>query len=138
MRTVALVLTLLMLMALGACGGEEAGGDEPDITVLDVPATTLEAIAEGQQDGVGMVPVEGAAVKSAEHEDVYFVAMRFSATGIDDQVGVWALDDLETPGMCLSVDGTAVEFTDWGDGGATDAALSMDDPGAVEAKAALD
>jgi hypothetical protein len=40
-------------------------------------------------------------------------------------------------GLIFSVNGFATEFSDWGDGGATDAALSMSDDGGSEAEACV-
>lgn len=77
-----------------------------------------------------------AAVKSNDLNEVYFVAVEFSGTGMDPQIGVWATNDLNA-GTIMSVDGTARAFTDWLDGATTDAKLSMRDDGATEAKDAL-
>jgi hypothetical protein len=63
------------------------------------------------------------------------IAVRFSATGVPEQVGVWAKNgDLAEPGVILSVDGFAKQFTDWSDGAKTDAELRQSDDGVSEAR----
>jgi hypothetical protein len=105
--------------------------------VRPVDQALLDAIASGEEEGVGMVPVRGAAVRSADYEKVYFVAMEFSATGIENQVGLWATNDLGADGLIFAVDGTAKAFTSWGHGDQTDANMTIFSDGAQEATAAL-
>jgi hypothetical protein len=143
------------VLAFVACGGDDddddsaaesttgtdttattsAGSDED---CLPVPQTVMDAIASSEEQGVGMVPVEAAAWKSPDFEDVTFIAMRFSATGIEDQVGVWAMNNFDTGiGVTLAVDGTAQQFTVLPDADTTDAAIAVNDPGVDEAKDCL-
>ena len=85
-----------------------------------------------------MKPVRGVAVKSEDFSNVYMVAMEFSATGIENQVGVWATNSLTASGgTMMAVDGTAKEFTVWPDADQTDAAITSSDDGVAEARAAL-
>jgi hypothetical protein len=131
---VSLALACAAVVVAGGCGG--SGGD-PSARAEPASAALLTAIASRQQDGVGMVPVRGVVVRSGDFDKVYFVAMEFTATGIDHQVGVWATNDPSGAGTIFSIDGTALSFTDWGDGGTTDAGMSMNDDGAQEALDAL-
>ena len=135
LRPLAALCVVLAFLLPVACGSSSSS----DRAVAASPGV-LEAIAAGAQDGTGMKPLRGMVVKSNDFENVYFVAVEFSAAGIDNQVGVWATNNPDWPegnGVIYSVDGFAQEFTDWGNGGATDANLSMSDDGAEEAKAAL-
>lgn len=84
-----------------------------------------------------MKPVRGMVVKSSDFENVYFVAVEFSATGVENQIGVWATNSPDGTGSIFSVDGMAQEFTDWGSGDGTDVNTTISDDGAEEAKAAL-
>ena len=105
---------------------------------LSVPVELLDAIASGEESGVGMEPIRGIAVKSGDFSNVYMVAMEFSATGIKNQVGVWATNSLSAGGgIIMAVDGTAKAFTVWPDADQTDAQITISDDGVAEAKAAL-
>lgn len=151
-----------LLLPLAACGGEadsvaeeepgaetpsaatpseeapEEPAEKPESDRCEKAAAIGKAIATGAQDGTGLEYVDAAAVKSEDFDEVYFVAMRFSATGVDDQTGVWATNSLKPGGgLIMSVDGFAKEFTVWPDGGETDAQLSTADDGAEEAVACL-
>lgn len=90
---------------------------------IQLPQSVIEAIASGEEEGVGMVPVVGYAIKSPDFNNVYFMAIEFEATGVKNQVGVWARNGIET-GLILSVDGFAKEFTVWPDASKTDAQIS--------------
>ena len=98
----------------------------------------LKAIASGQEDGVGMKPVRGVAVRSKDFDKVWMVAMEFKATGIDNQIGVWATNSLNAGGgLILAVDGMATNFTVWPDAAKTDAAITLFTDGVQEARDAL-
>jgi hypothetical protein len=98
----------------------------------------MDAIASTEEQGVGMMPVAAAAWKSPDFEDVTFIALRFSASGIDDQVGVWAMNNFDAGnGVILAVDGTAQQFTVLSDADTTDAAIAVNDPGVEKAKDCL-
>ena len=142
----------IAVLAFAACGGDDddgesatddAAADSPTTTsagddCLPVPQTVMDAIASAEEQGVGMMPVEAAAWKSPAYEDVTFIAMQFSATGIEDQVGVWAMSNFDTGGgVTLAVDGFAQQFTVLPDADTTDAAIAVNDPGVEEAKDCL-
>jgi hypothetical protein len=84
-----------------------------------------------------MEPVQAAAVRSPDFEKVFFIAVRFTVTGVDDPVvGVWASNSLKPGGgLIMSVDNVAQEFSDWGAAEETDAAIDPADP-ATDAAAA--
>lgn len=94
---------------------------------VDAPTALLERIATGALDGTGMKPVTGKAYLSPDYGKVYFVAVRFAATGVEDQTGVWATNGLDT-GITMSVDGIAKNFTDWPDAATTGAKIKSTDP----------
>jgi hypothetical protein len=80
------------------------------------------------QDGTGLRPVSGYYVKSDDFKSVYFVAMEFSATGIENQIGVWVSNKRDGSNLIMSVDGTAKQFTDWFHSDESDAQISILDP----------
>lgn len=110
----------------------------PADNCLKVSAAMAEAIGSGEESGVGMKPGVIAAVKSPDFAKVYFIAMKFGASGIDDQVGVWASNSVKPGGgILMSVDGFAQQFTVWPNADGTDAAISKADPSVAAAKACL-
>lgn len=105
---------------------------------VHVTAAMAKAIGTGQEPGVGMKPGAIAAVKSPDFEKVYFIAMEFGASGVDDQIGVWASNSIKPGGgILMSVDGFAQQFTVWPDADSTDAAISKADPSVAAAKTCL-
>jgi len=132
MRTTAGVLLIVGLLA-GCAGGGKTDAAAPGTSTTPAAECTqasqalLDRIATGALDGTGMVPVTGQVYLSPDYGKVYFVAMRFTATGIEDQTGVWATSGLDS-GITMSVDGFAKEFTDWPDSATTDAAITSTDP----------
>lgn len=96
------------------------------------------AITSGPEDGTDMKARAVAAVQSPDSENVYFIAMTFSATGVEDQTGVWASNGLKSgDGLILAMDGIAKQFTFWPDADSTDAAISGADPSVEQATACL-
>jgi len=132
MRTTAGVLLIVGLLAGCAGGGKtdapaHGTSTTPAAECTQAPQALLDRIATGALDGTGMVPVTGQVYLSPDYGKVYFVAMRFTATGVEDQTGVWATNGLDS-GITMSVDGFAKEFTDWPDSATTDAAIASTDP----------
>jgi hypothetical protein len=113
---------------------KETESEENGCSVL--PLSVMTAITSGEQEGVGMIPVRGAYVKSPDFKNVYFMAIEFKATGIENQVGVWARNGIES-GLILSVDGFAKAFTVWPDASQTDAEISGADRSIETAKRCL-
>jgi hypothetical protein len=93
------------------------------VSCIPLSESVLNAIASGEEDGVGMSPTVGYAIKSTDFNNVYFMAIEFGASGIENQVGVWARNGIES-GIIMSVDGTAKSFTVWPDASSTDAQIS--------------
>lgn len=97
-----------------------------------------QSIISGAEPGAGTKFLKAAAVKSPDFDQVYFIALKFSVTGVDNQVGVFASTALtDGGGMVLAVDGTAKQFTVWPDADKTDVAISGADPSVAVVKACL-
>jgi hypothetical protein len=114
-------------------GNSDSKAIKPALQCESVPTTIGENIVLGAQDGTGMKPVRAGAFRSPDFEKVYFVALEFSATGIDNQIGVWATNSLTETAGFMSVDGIAQNFTDWAIAETTDAAISPVDPSVQKA-----
>jgi hypothetical protein len=116
-------------------GGTDNGPDQQsDAVCLSVSLAKAKAIARGAQDGTGFKPLAAAAYRSPDFSKVYFIAVRFSATGVSDQQGVWVSNGLGPGGgLILSADAIAKNFTDWRDASTTDAKISGADPGIEKA-----
>jgi hypothetical protein len=111
----------------------------PSNRCIAVTAAKLESILPLTATGGGTLR-NAWAVKSSDFSKVWFLAaeMDFSGGGEGNgQIGVWATNDLEPVVGFFSVNGLALEFTDWADGPASDAQLSMSDDGASEAQACV-
>ncbi len=91
----------------------------------------LEFVREGLDASVDIS--EGSAVQSDDFERAYFVAGIIDGGRHDGAVAVWATNDMFDRGSIYSVNREALDVSDWGDGGATDAAFSLADDGAEEA-----
>jgi hypothetical protein len=107
-----------------------------NVECVAIPSVVLADIASGEESGVGMTPVVGYAVKSPDFSNVYFLAIQFSAAGIDDQIGVWARNGIDS-GIIMAVDSIAQNFTVWPDADGTDAAIASNDPSVSSAKSCL-
>lgn len=101
-------------------------------------------VLKANEQGTGKLRfVAAKAVKSPDFQNVYFVAIKFKATGISPTTGVWAVSgglpqkpgDLK--GLTLAIDATAQLFTTWGKGDATSARISKADPSVSAARACL-
>ena len=123
-------------VAFANSGCKESASQDESASCIRLPKSVLNSVAAGEELGVGMVPVSGFAIKSADFNNVYFFAIEFQATGIENQVGVWARNGIES-GLILSVDGTAKAFTIWQDASKTDAQISGGDRNISIAKSCL-
>ena len=83
--------------------------------------------------GGGSLGASGA-VKSGAHANAFFVTARINGPGMDGDVGVWATTRLDGSGMIFAVDAIARAFSVFPDGGRTQAAFSMSDPGAQQSR----
>lgn len=106
------------------------------VECISIPSNVLTDIASGEEAGVGMIPIVGFAVKSPDFSNVYFLAIQFSATGVEDQIGVWARNGIDL-GIIMSVDSIAQNFSVWPDADGTDAAIASNDPSVGSAKSCL-
>jgi hypothetical protein len=156
------LFTILALLALtatvAACGGESTttAADEPEETMQataappatteqeesrcqPVPAALVEGIASGLTVTGGGSLRDAAAVRSDDFESAFFISAEVDGPGIegDGDVGTWVTNRLEG-GVIYSVDAVAREFSDWGDGGDTDAEFSLSDDGAEESRDCVD
>lgn len=136
--------SVLLLAVLTGCGsGSTFTESEPSrapakSSCLKVDAGLAKAIIAGEENPAGLEAVKWAGVKSPDFSKVYFIAIEFSATGVDNQTGVWASNSLKQGGgIIMSVDGTAKAFTVWPDADETDAEIPGDDPSVDAAKACI-
>lgn len=154
----ALTLTAAGLLLAGCGGSDTADVDEPRAAAratqapapvatpersarcLDVDPAKLAALAEGAESDVGgLTFTDGAAVKSSDYGEVYMIAGRFNAPGVDGEVGVWASNSLNAgEGVYMSVDGFAQQFTVWPDADTTDANITQSADGVSEARECLE
>jgi len=100
------------------------------------PKALVQAIESGLTVTGGGGLRRGWMVRSRDFEKVYFVAAVIAdATGAKQGIGLWATDrGYREYGTIFAVNGFANEFSDWGDGGKTDAQFSQFDDGATEAE----
>jgi hypothetical protein len=106
------------------------------VECISIPSNVLADIASGEETGVGMMPILGFAIKSPDFSNVYFLAINFSATGVNDQIGVWARNGIDS-GIIMSVDSIAKNFTVWPDADGTNAAIASNDPSVELSKSCL-
>ncbi len=77
--------------------------------------------------------VSAAAVKSPDFKNVHFIAVKFKAAGVGNQVGVWALSGKlpqkpgDVSGLILSANAIAQQFTVWPDGNRSQAQIAIND-----------
>jgi hypothetical protein len=77
------------------------------------------------------------AVKSKDFENVWMVAAIIYGPSIESGTGpgIWAINgNLDNPGITLSVDEFAKQFSDWPDASTTDAAITIAADGVTEAQ----
>jgi hypothetical protein len=121
-------------IAFGLTG---CAGDIDTTRCVPAGSTVIDGISEGLTVTGGGFLRNGWAVRSDDFRRIYFVGGEIDGPGIegDGNVGLWAVNSLDEPALVFSINSTAREFSDWGDGGATDAQFSDDDDGAAEALA---
>lgn len=110
----------------------------PSNRCIAVTAAKLESILPLTATGGGTLR-NAWAVKSSDFLKVWFLAAEMDFVGAEGngEIGVWATNNLEPVVGFFSVNGLALEFTDWADGPASAAKLSMNDDGASEAEACV-
>lgn len=69
--------------------------------------------------------------RSKAHKNAWFIAARLTGPGMDDRprVAVWMhLRGPDDPGLLMSVNSYAKDFSEWADGSRTKAEVTMSDP----------
>lgn len=94
---------LLLAATVGGCGGKPDG-------CVPVSREAAQAVADGATGDLKVRPSTGQAIRA--DSGVYYAAFHIVAAG-SDEVGVWALSELNPPGQIRSVDGYAQQFTRW-------------------------
>jgi hypothetical protein len=139
-KSVTAAVIMAGLMPLAACAGGQASSMPSAAAAaecLDATNIAMNGIMKGAT-GEGMTFVSAKAIKSPDFAKVYFIAMKFSAAGVEDQVGVWASNSLEPGGgLIMAIDGVAQQFSDWGPGSSTAAKISAADPSVAAAESCL-
>lgn len=146
-------LAVLILVTL-ACEGSVATSVPPVIVPTEPPPPTntpiekptrcipasiaqINVIQSGIKDIQNSNNIQTAwAVKSNDYENVWFIAAQIVGPGIEpgQVIGLWATSgNPDNPGMILSANPFAVEFSSYPDGSRTDAQISQFDDGAQEA-----
>ena len=92
-----------------------------------------ELLSGNENDTGRLTFVSAAAVKSPDFKNVHFVAVKFKAAGVGNQVGVWAISGKlpqragDVSGLTLSVNSIAQQFTVWPDANKTQAQIAIND-----------
>ena len=97
------IAALGVAASLTACGGGSKPAD-----CITVGSDVAQAVVDGATGDLSVG--KGAAVKA--DSGVYYAAIRIDAAGTQ-QVGVWALSEMNPPGSIRAVDGYAQQFTRW-------------------------
>ena len=126
-----IVLVLIVAAGLVALMG---GEDDAGTTCTPAPDAILADIGEGLNDGVALADAYMARAK--DRENVTFIAAQVD----EGEVAVWATSRIDDEGnstdtgLIYSVGDVALSVSNWGDGGRTDAALSLDEAAARQAQ----
>ena len=136
---VALLVTVLLVACGTAPGSQTVGSSSSNSSRCETAsAAQMDHIRAGVQGEQASNDVRsGSAVKSSDFENAWFVAAKVYGPGIEDgtEPGVWFITgDKASPGLTMSVNGTAKAYSDWPDASTTDAAATMSDDGAREAE----
>jgi len=128
------------LLLAGVVGAAACSSSVPSPRCVVTDALVLRGISQGLTVTGGGWLRFGQAVRSDDFHRAYFVAADIQGPGLNgpDEIGVWVTNRIDGSAGFASVDGYALEFSDWGDGGRTDAAFSMTNDGAQEAKDCAD
>jgi hypothetical protein len=127
----------LLALALAGCGGdddESSSASADDLRCEPATSAIMTPLANAltnKQDRL----VNGQVVKSADHDDIWFVSAELDGPGFEDpgDVGTWATTSPGGGEAIYSVDDIAKDHTSWRDGTAI-AGLSLDDEGAEESR----
>jgi hypothetical protein len=133
-----LVVVVVVLLAAG-CGDDDtttattaasATGCTPATSDLMTPLANKLALADTRL-------ANGQIVKSAEHDDVYFVAAEIDSPELPNagDVGIWATTSPHGAEAIYSVNDVAKQYSVWRDARAID--VVPGDPAAAEARACV-
>jgi hypothetical protein len=123
---------LISVLAFTGCGSSSQAD------CLTVDSALGNSIVGGAESGTGAQFVRASAVKSPDFENVFFIAVEFSAMGVSNQVGVFASNSLaDGGGIIMAANRAAKQFTIWPDADRTQASISGVDPSIATAKACL-
>lgn len=116
-----------VILLLASCGQSKS-------TARCVDASSATGILATQLQSDMAFTGRVAAVKSSEFKQVYMVAAEFSGPGVDNEVGVWAMNDLTGPSTVFAVDAMARSFSDWPAADTSMVRADITTDGASEAK----
>jgi hypothetical protein len=123
-----LLTTILLLSILSSAPTSYAAG------CLSISKWYPNELLSGNESGTGKLSfVSASAVKSPDFKSVYFVAVKFKAKGVRNQVGVWAISGklpqkaADLSGLTLSANSIAQQFTVWPDGNRSQAQIATND-----------
>jgi hypothetical protein len=127
MRRIALSILVLASMLMS---GESATA----ANCLKITKWYPTELLSGNEAGTGKLQfVSAKAVRSPDFNNVYFVAVKFKASGVGNQIGVWAINGklpqkpADLAGLTLSVNSIAQQFTVWPDADRTQAQIAKND-----------
>lgn len=110
-------------------------GEQTASRCLDVPTETLSRIESGLKDD-DITLRNAQAVRSDDFEKVYFISADLQGPELEGtgDIATFAANNIDGPGLVLSVDDVAKEFTDWlhGDREGAQFHVTMSDDGARE------
>ncbi len=123
-----IVVVLLMFATLAPSTSANAAG------CLSITKWFPNELLSGKEASTGKLTfVSAAAVKSPDFKNVHFIAVKFKAAGVGNQVGVWALSGKlpqkagDVSGLILSANAIAQQFTVWPDGNRSRAQIATND-----------
>jgi hypothetical protein len=123
-----LLSSLILLSLMSSSPSSNAAG------CLTISKWYPSQLLSGNESGTGKLTfVSAAAVKSPDFKNVHFVAVKFKAKGVGNQVGVWAVSGklpqkaADLSGLSLSANSIAQKFTVWPDGNRTQAQIATND-----------
>lgn len=123
-----LIVVLVMFSVLMPVPAANAAG------CLAITKWFPDELLSGNEKSTGKLTfVSAAAVKSPDFKNVHFIAVKFKAGGVGNQVGVWALSGKlpqkagDVSGLILSANAIAQQFTVWPDGNKSQAQIALND-----------
>lgn len=148
---IAIIPSLVLVAACGTIESTDSSTPSKSAAPIETPSQEshqdncikvsqrmAKRITASAEPRTGMRPGLAAAVKSPNFQNVYFIAMRFKVTGMDDHVGVWAANRLKpASALLMAIDSMAQEFTMWPDGDRTVRQIDTADPSVNAARDCL-